>query len=127
MSTDDPTYYAEPPPGQVRISVNPPTRRDDLMAAGIATTTIAAVALALRLYTRLRVVEKGLKVDDCEGTKKNPNGVNLGYLLDESRCFGWLTDMVVLCKRACFGGFRHVACDAGFREERCVESRNSSK
>lgn len=70
MSEEDPIYYAEPPPGQVRVSVNPPTRRHDLMAAGIATTTIAAIALALRLYTRLRVVEKGLNADDCKKTTK---------------------------------------------------------
>lgn len=62
--SEDPIYYAEPPPGQVRVTVNPPTRRNDLMAAGIATTTIAALAFALRLYTRLRVIKKGLNVDD---------------------------------------------------------------
>lgn len=64
--SEDSIYYAEPPPGQVRTPVNPPTRRRELMAAGISTTVIAGAALALRLYTRLRVVDKGLNADDCE-------------------------------------------------------------
>ncbi|OTA92658.1 hypothetical protein M434DRAFT_396323 [Hypoxylon sp. CO27-5] len=57
-------YYAEVPPGQVRTPVNPPTRRGDLMAAGISTTIIAGLTLSLRLYTRLYVLKKTPKADD---------------------------------------------------------------
>ncbi|KAI0166889.1 hypothetical protein GGR52DRAFT_556032 [Hypoxylon sp. FL1284] len=57
-------YYAEVPPGQVRTPVNPPTRRGDLMAAGISTTIIAGIALSLRLYTRLQVLKRDLEADD---------------------------------------------------------------
>ncbi|OTB07811.1 hypothetical protein M426DRAFT_317702 [Hypoxylon sp. CI-4A] len=57
-------YYAEVPPGQVRTPVNPPTRRGDLMAAGVSTTFLAGVALGLRLYTRLYVLRKKLETDD---------------------------------------------------------------
>ncbi|KAL7625043.1 hypothetical protein AAE478_004257 [Parahypoxylon ruwenzoriense] len=59
-------YYAEPPPGQVRTPVNPPTRQGDLMAAGISMTIIAGIALGLRLYTRLHVLKNHLEADDCE-------------------------------------------------------------
>ncbi|KAI1776307.1 hypothetical protein F4818DRAFT_413666 [Hypoxylon cercidicola] len=62
--SDEIVYYAEVPPGQVRTPVNPPTKRGDLMAAGISTTIIAGIALSLRLYTRLRVLKKTLEADD---------------------------------------------------------------
>ncbi|KAI2473895.1 hypothetical protein F4781DRAFT_379269 [Annulohypoxylon bovei var. microspora] len=62
--SDGQLYYAEPPPGQVRTPVNPPTRRDELMAAGISTTIIAGVALGLRLYTRVYMLKKRLEADD---------------------------------------------------------------
>ncbi|KAI1462334.1 hypothetical protein F4805DRAFT_474313 [Annulohypoxylon moriforme] len=62
--SDGKLYYAEPPPGQVRTPVNPPTRRGDLMAAGISTTIIAGIALALRLYTRVYMLKKRLEADD---------------------------------------------------------------
>ncbi|KAI6089435.1 hypothetical protein F4821DRAFT_256857 [Hypoxylon rubiginosum] len=62
--SDEIVYYAEVPPGQVRTPVNPPTKRGDLMAAGISTTIIAGIALSLRLYTRLHVLKKRLGPDD---------------------------------------------------------------
>lgn len=62
--SDGIVYYAEPPPGQVRTPVDPPTRRADLMAAGISTTIIAAMALSLRLYTKLHILKKKLEPDD---------------------------------------------------------------
>ncbi|KAI5865471.1 hypothetical protein GGS23DRAFT_594994 [Durotheca rogersii] len=62
--SEGPIYYAEPPPGQVRTPVDPPTRRGDLMAAGISMTIIAGLALSLRLYTRIRVLSKRLGPDD---------------------------------------------------------------
>ncbi|KAI4867285.1 hypothetical protein F4820DRAFT_414403 [Hypoxylon rubiginosum] len=62
--SDEIVYYAEVPPGQVRTPVNPPTKRGDLMAAGISTTIIAGIALSLRLYTRLQVLKKTLEADD---------------------------------------------------------------
>ncbi|KAI1415190.1 hypothetical protein F5Y13DRAFT_196538 [Hypoxylon sp. FL1857] len=62
--SEEPLYYAEVPPGQVRTPVNPPTRRGDLMAAGISTTIIAGITLGLRLYTRLYVMKKSPKADD---------------------------------------------------------------
>ncbi|KAI0133197.1 hypothetical protein F4776DRAFT_664368 [Hypoxylon sp. NC0597] len=62
--SDEIVYYAEVPPGQVRTPVNPPTRRGDLMAAGISTTIIAGITLGLRLYTRLYVMKKMPKADD---------------------------------------------------------------
>ncbi|KAI0840063.1 hypothetical protein F5Y06DRAFT_308866 [Hypoxylon sp. FL0890] len=57
-------YYADVPPGQVRTPFNPPTRRGDLMAAGVSTTIIAGLTLGLRLYTRLYVMKKSPKPDD---------------------------------------------------------------
>ncbi|KAI1449909.1 hypothetical protein F5Y02DRAFT_413586 [Annulohypoxylon stygium] len=62
--SDGNLYYAEPPPGQVRTPVNPPTRRGSLMAAGISTTIIAGIALSLRLYTRVYMLKKKLEPDD---------------------------------------------------------------
>ncbi|KAI1100726.1 hypothetical protein F4804DRAFT_318095 [Jackrogersella minutella] len=62
--TEGKLYYAEPPPGQVRTPVSPPTRRADLMAAGVFTTFLAGVALALRLYTRKHMLKKTLEADD---------------------------------------------------------------
>ncbi|XXH00166.1 MHF histone-fold complex component [Hypoxylon texense] len=62
--SDEIVYYAEVPPGQVRTPINPPTKRGDLMAAGISTTIIAGIALFLRLYTRLQVLKKKLEADD---------------------------------------------------------------
>ncbi|XDG02197.1 hypothetical protein ABKA04_001812 [Annulohypoxylon sp. FPYF3050] len=62
--SDGSLYYAEPPPGQVRTPVNPPTRRGSLMAAGISTTIIAGIALSLRLYTRVYMLKKKLEPDD---------------------------------------------------------------
>lgn len=67
--SDEIVYYAEVPPGQVRTPVNPPTKRGDLMAAGISTTIIAGIALSLRLYTRLQVLKKTLEADDCKRNK----------------------------------------------------------
>lgn len=64
--SDDIVYYADVPPGEVRTPVNPPTKRGDLMAAGIATTIIAGIALFLRLHTRIHVLKKKLEADDCE-------------------------------------------------------------
>ncbi|RYP30056.1 hypothetical protein DL767_006407 [Monosporascus sp. MG133] len=57
-------YLGDPPPGEVRSLTDPPTRRSEILAVGIATTCIAAVAVCLRFYTRLRIVRESIAIDD---------------------------------------------------------------
>ena len=61
----DPIYMAEPPAGQVRNYFNPPTAHKELTATGVSTTIIAAVVVAVRLFTRLSVTKNGIQMDDC--------------------------------------------------------------
>lgn len=53
---------AEPPAGQVRHSGA--TLQPELIASGVATTMIALVTVSLRIFTRIKIVHKGLYVDD---------------------------------------------------------------
>ncbi|RYP69772.1 hypothetical protein DL771_005881 [Monosporascus sp. 5C6A] len=57
-------YVGDPPPGQVRSLTDPPTRQSEMLAVGIATTCVAAVAVCLRFYTRLRIVRESITIDD---------------------------------------------------------------
>ena len=46
---------AEPPPGYLRDTTNPPSLHQELAAVGISTTVIALVAVVLRVFTRVRM------------------------------------------------------------------------
>ncbi|KAI5465423.1 hypothetical protein BGZ63DRAFT_399893 [Mariannaea sp. PMI_226] len=59
-----PVYVMEPPEGAVRTTVHPPTSSKGVLAAGVATTTLACVAVCLRLFTRKYVVKGVLGIDD---------------------------------------------------------------
>ncbi|RYP63190.1 hypothetical protein DL769_007047 [Monosporascus sp. CRB-8-3] len=48
-------YLGDPPAGEDRSLTEPPTRHSEILAVGIATTCIAAVAVCLRFYTRLTI------------------------------------------------------------------------
>jgi hypothetical protein len=58
-------YMAEPPVGQIRHYYNAPTAHGELTATGVSTTVIAAVAVALRIFTRVSVTKNGVKLEDC--------------------------------------------------------------
>ncbi|PNY18832.1 Uncharacterized protein TCAP_07485 [Tolypocladium capitatum] len=49
----------DPPLGQVRTPVDPPSSAGAVMPAGIATTAVAGVCVALRIFTRVRVGSGG--------------------------------------------------------------------
>ncbi|KAK7754951.1 hypothetical protein SLS62_003035 [Diatrype stigma] len=57
-------YLAEPPAGQVRTLIDPPTRQASILAVAAATTAIAAVAVGIRFYTRTRIVGGRISIDD---------------------------------------------------------------
>ncbi|KND86203.1 hypothetical protein TOPH_09170, partial [Tolypocladium ophioglossoides CBS 100239] len=57
-------YIMDPPPGQVRTPVGPPSSGGAVMPTGIAMTAVAGVLVALRLYARVRVVPRDLGWDD---------------------------------------------------------------
>ena len=59
-------YLAEPPEGEVRSFTDPPSRFHDILAVAIATTTVAAVAVCVRFYTRIHIVGGRISLDDCE-------------------------------------------------------------
>lgn len=59
-------YLAEPPAGQVRTLIDPPTRQASVLAVASATTVIAAVAVGIRFYTRIRIVGGRISIDDSE-------------------------------------------------------------
>ncbi|KAM0540619.1 hypothetical protein ACHAPJ_013563 [Fusarium lateritium] len=58
------TYVMEPPEGQVRTFVDPPSSGSGVLPAGVATTVIAFVAVCLRVFTRRYVVKSVLGADD---------------------------------------------------------------
>lgn len=58
------TYVAEPPPGQIRYPIDPPNLHMELTIVGVSTTAVALVAVTLRLFTRARVTEMGVHVND---------------------------------------------------------------
>lgn len=73
LDPNDDTLWAMPvPPGEVRTAVNPPSSAGSLMAAGVATTIIAFVSVALRIFTRFFVI-KGPGIDDCKLAQRATN------------------------------------------------------
>lgn len=63
----DPSYLIpEPPPGEVRTLVNPPSSGGGVIPAAVATTVMALIVVCLRMYTRLALGRGLLGVDDCE-------------------------------------------------------------
>lgn len=67
MSTTQ-IYAAEPPDGQTRITVNPPFNGGGIVPVAIVSTIIALMVLGLRLFTRTRVIHRGLGWDDCKSS-----------------------------------------------------------
>ena len=66
LDPNDATLWAAPvPPGETRITLNQPTSASGLNAVGIATTVIATLCVAARLFTRIWVV-RNVGADDCE-------------------------------------------------------------
>ncbi|KAF9878008.1 integral membrane protein [Colletotrichum karsti] len=61
---DDSLYVMPPPEGEVRTRINPPDTSGGVFPVGIATTVIALVAVALRIFTRTFVVRGSLGLDD---------------------------------------------------------------
>ena len=59
-------YVAEPPPGQLRHATNPPNLHAGLAAVGVSTTVVALLAVALRVFTRARVTDMGVHLNDRE-------------------------------------------------------------
>ncbi|CAJ0553323.1 Ff.00g118350.m01.CDS01 [Fusarium sp. VM40] len=57
-------YLMEPPEGQVRTLVNPPSSAGGVLPCGIATTAIALIVVGLRIFTRKVVVKGVLGIDD---------------------------------------------------------------
>ncbi|KAM0219018.1 hypothetical protein ACHAQI_001342 [Fusarium lateritium] len=60
------TYLMEPPEGQVRTLVNPPSSGGGVLPCGVATTAIALIVVSLRIFTRKVVVKSVLGIDDCK-------------------------------------------------------------
>ncbi|KAM0224840.1 hypothetical protein ACHAQD_001635 [Fusarium lateritium] len=58
------TYLMEPPEGQVRTLVNPPSSGGGVLPCGVATTAIALIVVSLRIFTRKVVVKSVLGIDD---------------------------------------------------------------
>lgn len=58
-------YMAEPPNGQSR-QPNPPTLHPQLTASAIILTVVAAIAVGLRIFTRVSVIQSGISIDDCK-------------------------------------------------------------
>ncbi|KAL6849840.1 hypothetical protein ACO1O0_009385 [Amphichorda felina] len=66
LDPNDATLWAAPvPPGETRITLDQPTSASGLNAVGIATTVIATLCVAARLFTRIWVV-RNVGADDCE-------------------------------------------------------------
>lgn len=61
-----PLWAAEVPAGQVRHTTNLPSRQAQIVVVGVVAMTIGILALALRLFTRLRILRKRLTTADCE-------------------------------------------------------------
>ncbi|KAJ8110395.1 hypothetical protein OPT61_g6750 [Boeremia exigua] len=57
-------YMAEPPPGQIRHTVDAPNLHKELIAVGASTTIVAFVGVVLRVFTRWSVTKNGVHSDD---------------------------------------------------------------
>jgi len=56
----------EPTAGQIRHYYSPPNAHKALIATGVSTTIIAAISVAMRIFTRTSVTKNGINMDDCE-------------------------------------------------------------
>lgn len=63
---EQPLWAAEVPEGQIRHTTDLPSRQVQIIVVGVVAMTIGIVALALRLFTRLRILRKRLTTADCE-------------------------------------------------------------
>ncbi|KAK7936159.1 hypothetical protein PG985_001654 [Apiospora marii] len=57
-------YASEPPAGQERHVSDPPNRRKEIIIVGTIALAIGVTALGLRIFTRVRILRKRIKVDD---------------------------------------------------------------
>ncbi|KAF5718549.1 integral membrane protein PTH11 [Fusarium mundagurra] len=63
--THDPSgFLMEPPEGQTRTLVNPPSSGSGVIPCGVTTTIIASIIVMLRVFTRRYVVKSVLGADD---------------------------------------------------------------
>ena len=59
-------YASEPPAGQQRTVDHPPNRRQEIIVVGTIALAIGITALSLRLFTRVHILRKRIKLDDCK-------------------------------------------------------------
>lgn len=59
-------YVTEPPGGQHRNVLDPPSSADLIIATGVTTTCIALIAVTLRIFTRTFAIRGMLGWDDCK-------------------------------------------------------------
>jgi hypothetical protein len=57
-------YASEPPAGQQRHVDNPPNRRQEIIIVGTIALAIGITALSLRIFTRVHILRKRIKLDD---------------------------------------------------------------
>ncbi|KAK8112340.1 Satratoxin biosynthesis SC1 cluster protein 4 [Apiospora kogelbergensis] len=57
-------YASEPPAGQQRTVDHPPNRRQEIIVVGTIALAIGITALSLRLFTRVHILRKRIKLDD---------------------------------------------------------------
>ncbi|KAK7968012.1 Satratoxin biosynthesis SC1 cluster protein 4 [Apiospora aurea] len=57
-------YASEPPPGQERHVSDPPNRRKEIVVVGTIALAIGVTALGLRIFTRVHILRKRVKLDD---------------------------------------------------------------
>ncbi|KAK8065069.1 hypothetical protein PG997_011816 [Apiospora hydei] len=57
-------YASEPPAGQERHVSDPPNRRKEIVVVGTIALAIGATALGLRIFTRVHILRKRIKLDD---------------------------------------------------------------
>ncbi|KAF5965040.1 integral membrane protein PTH11 [Fusarium coicis] len=76
LAHDPSGYLMEPPEGQTRTLVNPPSSGSGVIPCGVTTTIIASIIVILRVFTRRYVVKSVLGADD--------------YLCIASLCFSFI-------------------------------------
>ncbi|KAK8033993.1 hypothetical protein PG993_008988 [Apiospora rasikravindrae] len=57
-------YASEPPAGQERHASDPPNRRKEIIVVGTIALAIGVTALGLRIFTRVHILRKRIKLDD---------------------------------------------------------------
>ncbi|WYZ45334.1 hypothetical protein EsH8_VIII_000650 [Colletotrichum jinshuiense] len=60
----DEKWTSPVPPGQARTEASPPTLMSSLLATAVTTTAIAAITVALRLFTRFNITQTSINFDD---------------------------------------------------------------